>query len=112
MDLDFMNSQQSDDGTMDFSTHIGQLSEEVTQWADITFPHRNDASMFLKLYGEIGEMIESDGDAMEIADVFIMMLDYAARKKVDITSAVRKKLDINWTREWVTDANGVNRHVK
>lgn len=104
-------AMESDMEDNDFAVHIGKLTEEVTQWANQTFPHRTDVSMYLKLYSEIGEMIESDGDPMEIADVFIMLLDYAHRKQVDITSIVRKKLDINRNREWTTDRNGVNRHV-
>lgn len=96
----------------DFDTHVGQLTEEVFNWAEETFPNRTDQSMFLKLYSEIGEMIGSDGDRSEIADVFILLLDYAKRKKVDVTSAVRDKLEINRQRDWSVDNNGVMSHVK
>lgn len=95
----------------DHNTHVGALTEQVFEWAEATFPNRNDASMYLKMYGEIAEMIESDGDANEIADMFILLLDYAKRKKVDVTTAVLKKLDVNRTRTWATDKNGVNSHV-
>jgi len=96
----------------DFNTEVGQLSELVFVWAEKAFPNRNDASMYLKMYSEIGEMIESDGDRLEIADMFILLLDYAVRKKVDITSSVISKLEINRKREWRTDKNGVNSHVE
>lgn len=96
----------------DFNTHVGELTEHVFDWAEGTFPNRTDTSMYLKMYGEIGEMIDSDGDADEIADVFIMLLDYAKRKKVDITTAVLKKLVVNRNRVWVTSKDGVNSHVK
>lgn len=96
----------------DFNTSLGSVVNEVSDWANKTFPDRNDASMFLKLYGEIGEMVESDGNPTEIADVFIMLMDYARRKNVDITNAVRAKLAVNRQRKWITDNNGVNRHVK
>ena len=96
----------------DFSVHVGELSEAVFNWADAAFPNRTDTSMYLKMYGEIAEMIESDGDSDEIADMFILLLDYAKRKKVDITTIVMKKLDTNRGRKWVTDKNGVNKHVE
>ncbi|CAB5228604.1 Domain of unknown function DUF550 [uncultured Caudovirales phage] len=96
----------------DFNTHVGELTEQVFDWAEVVFPNRNDASMYLKMYGEIAEMIESDGDANEIADMFILLLDYSKRKKVDVTTAVLRKLSINRKRTWATDKNGVNSHVK
>jgi len=96
----------------DNNTEVGALTEAVFEWAEEAFPKRNDTSMYLKMYGEIAEMIESDGDADEIADMFILLLDYTKRKKVDITTAVYKKLATNRARQWVTDKNGVNSHVK
>lgn len=96
----------------DFDTHIGQLTDEVFNWAEATFPNRTDQSMFLKMYSEIGEMIDSDGDRLEVADVFILLLDYAKRKKIDLTASVRLKLEINKGREWAVDTNGVMSHVK
>lgn len=96
----------------DFDTHIGQLTEEVFDWAEVTFPNRKDQSMFLKMYSEIGEMIDSDGDRLEVADVFILLLDYAKRKKIDITASVRAKLEINRARSWAVDTNGVMSHVE
>lgn len=95
----------------DHNTHVGALTEAVFDWAEATFPNRNDTSMYLKMYGEIAEMIDSDGDADEIADLFILLLDYAKRKKVDVSTAVFKKLEINRKRHWATDKNGVNSHV-
>jgi len=96
----------------DHNTEVGALTEAVFDWAESAFPNRNDTSMYLKMYGEIAEMIESDGDADEIADMFILLLDYAKRKKVDIATSVFKKLEINRRRKWATDKNGVNSHVE
>ena len=95
----------------DYDTLVGKLTEEVFNWAEATFPNRKDTSMLLKLYSEIGEMIDSDGDRLEVADVFILLLDYAKRKKIDITAAVRDKLEINKSRTWAMDGNGVMSHV-
>jgi hypothetical protein len=96
----------------DFDTSVGLLTEEVFSWAEAAFPDRTDQSMFLKMYSEIGEMIDSDGDRLEVADVFILLLDYVHRKRIDLTGSVRMKLKINKSREWVIDANGVMSHVK
>jgi hypothetical protein len=108
LELNYMNVIERND----FSTHIGELTEQVFDWAEATFPYRNDASMYLKIYGEVAEMIESDGASDEIADMFILLLDYAKRKKVDVTTAVLRKLDINRSRKWATNKNGVNSHVE
>jgi len=110
--IDYLGDpEETNDWSHDHNTEVGELTERVFEWAEATFPNRNDASMYLKMYGEIAEMIESDGDANEIADMFILLLDYAKRKKVDVTTAVLRKLEINQARTWVTDKNGVNSHV-
>lgn len=90
---------------------VSDLAHRSKSVGDILFPNRTDSSMFLKLYSEIGEMIDSDGDPEEVADVFIMLLDYAARKKIDIEHHVLAKMKINLGRAWTCDVNGVFRHV-
>lgn len=91
---------------------IDELATECFDWAESVFPERTDSSMGLKLYSEVGEMMDSDGDPLEVADVLIMVLDYAKRKGIDIESAVTEKLDINRTRTWVHLHNGTMRHVE
>lgn len=91
---------------------ISRLAYTVWQWADSAFPERTDASMFLKMYGEIGELVESPDSDDELADIFIMLLDYGVRKNINIEDAVLKKLDINRNREWHRTASGVMRHIK
>lgn len=92
--------------------NIDGLASEVFEWAEATFPGRTDATMALKLYKEIGEMIESGGDPLEVADVFILVLDYAARKGVHLGTAIPEKLEINKNRQWTIDPNtGVSHHV-
>lgn len=91
---------------------IQHLAGVVWGWADSTFPHRTDASMFLKLYSEIGELVENPDDEEEVADIFIMLLDFAVRKGVNIEEVVMKKLDINKQREWYQTPTGVMRHIK
>jgi NTP pyrophosphatase (non-canonical NTP hydrolase) len=59
-------------------------------------------------------MISADTPAKtadEVADVLIMMLDYAARKDINIHLAISRKMAINQNRKWATNALGVNQHV-
>ena len=90
---------------------INKLAGLVNDQANSLFPNRGDASMYLKLYGEIAEMIESNGAADEVADVFIMLLDYAHRKNVDISVAILEKMDVNSHRDWVITSAGTYKHV-
>jgi hypothetical protein len=91
---------------------IDELAAMVRAQADMIFPHRTDVSMFLKLYSEIGEMIDADGAADECADVAIMLLDYVNRKGVNLEEAVLNKMAVNAKRQWLVDKNGVMRHVE
>lgn len=80
--------------------------------ANRLFPDRTDATMFLKLYGEIAELVEGKNPEDEVADVIIMMLDYAQRKGIHAGAAVMRKLEINLNRTWIIDPiTGVAQHV-
>jgi hypothetical protein len=89
---------------------IDVLSGTVFQWANEAFPHRTDASMFLKMYEEIGEVIRSGGDRLEVADLFILILDYAKRKNIALSDAIGEKLEINRNRDWKLNADGTMSH--
>lgn len=94
-------------------TPIDTLQLQINTWADSVFPNRTDASILLKLYSELGEMIDNPGDPLEHADVFILLLDFAARHKIDVESAIKKKLAINKERDWKVDLHtGMMSHVK
>lgn len=92
-------------------SNINVLALDVMTQADQLFPNRTDASMFLKIYGETAEVIGSNGSADEVADIFIMWLDYAARKGIDIETAVRLKMGINSKRTWLMNEVGVFQHI-
>ena len=66
--------------------------------------------MFLKMYSEIAELIRSDGEPLELADLFILLMDYAVRKDIVISAAVRQKLEINRQRTWKINADGTMSH--
>ena len=90
---------------------IDNLALEVETQADQLFPNRTDASMYLKLFTEIGELVE-DGSEEEFADVMIMLLDFGSRKMFHIEAAIRKKMEINAARKWKETSSGVFRHVE
>jgi NTP pyrophosphatase (non-canonical NTP hydrolase) len=94
------------------SEPIDALQNLVFSWAERAFPHRTDASMFLKLYGEVAELIDAGDDCGdEIADLMILLLDYATRKGVLVGPATMRKLEINMTRVWEETAMGTYQHV-
>jgi NTP pyrophosphatase (non-canonical NTP hydrolase) len=92
---------------------INHLAIDIQEWADSVFPDRTDASMFLKMYGELAELIEA-GDACdgEIADILILILDYARRKGVNPSIAVQMKLRENKKRKWEFTPIGTMQHVE
>lgn len=90
-------------------TNINDLSMQIKLQADRLFPRRDDNSMFLKLVSEVGEFADERGPG-EMADIFIMLLDYAARKGWDIETAIRMKMSVNDRRSWTCE-DGVYRHV-
>ena len=50
MITDMTDPADVDGWSNDFNTHVGFLSGEVYEWAESSFPHRNDTSMYLKMY--------------------------------------------------------------
>lgn len=89
---------------------IDELADAIREQADRLFPDRTDSSMYLKLFKEVGELIEG-GDPDEVADVLILVLDFAKRKNIDIQSTIVNKMQINDRRQWVVNELGVMRHV-
>lgn len=89
---------------------IQELARKVYAWAEETFPKRTDASMYLKLYSEVAEVIDSNGDQSEVADVFIMLLDYSVRKGIHLPTAIESKLEINRRRQWEIRPDGTMKH--
>jgi hypothetical protein len=93
--------------------NIDNIAEACLTWADSAFPTRTDASMFLKMYGELAELIDAGKDCGdEVADILILVLDYARRKGVKPSAAVLAKLNVNRQREWEFTNIGTMQHVK
>lgn len=91
---------------------IDELAEIVSIQADRLFPNRTTASMFMKLFSEIGELVDDLDSASELADVFIMLLDHAHRHKIPLVESIIDKMIINEDRKWFQSELGVMRHVK
>lgn len=90
---------------------IDNLALEVQNQADRLFPKRTPSSMFMKLFSEIGELVE-DQNEEEYADVMIMLLDYGSKRMFDIEGSIRRKMIINEKRQWIQNELGVMKHVK
>lgn len=71
--------------------------------AEQLFPNRTSATMFLKLYEEVGELVSNPDSGEELADIFIMLLDHAERIGVNIGKEVLNKLEKNLNRKWTMD---------
>jgi len=93
---------------------IDLIAIDIHGWANRVFPDRTPQSMFLKLYHELSEMIDETGKPGvegEIADVLIMVLDFAVCQGVNVGEALQKKMDINAARTWKQNPLGDYSHV-
>lgn len=92
---------------------LEQLAAANKALGDRLFPNRTNSSMFLKLYGEIAEMIDNPDDPEEWADVMIMLLDYGAKHFPGaMVSTIRRKMGTNEGRTWKANTSGVFQHVE
>lgn len=94
-------------------TGIEQLQQLIAQWADQLHPDRTPLNIICKLLEELAELIGSErmSDPMELADVFILVLDLAHLQNVDIEAIVVEKMRINASRQWILKDNGRLQHV-
>lgn len=93
---------------------IDFIALDIKEWADEAFPGRTDQGMYLKLYSEIAEMIDAPPDQVEdeVADVFIMLLDFAKRRGINIAAIIERKMVINRGRQWKQNQLGIWSHVE
>lgn len=97
---------------------IQDVQLEITRWADEQFPGRTDHQTVYKLVvHEIPELMVhkkekgTAGIGTELADCFILLMDLASMWGVDLTEAIRAKMEINYGRIWERDAHGIMQHV-
>ncbi len=95
------------------SVTVSELQAEIAAWIGPLHPTRAPLGTIAKVLEEIGELIASERmrDPLEVADVLILVLDLATLLDVDVTAAVRAKLDINRRRSWRAADNGALSHV-
>lgn len=97
-----------------YDVQIDRLASLIKQQADQLFPDRTPQSMFLKMYSELGELAAADSNdkrSDEMADVLIMLLDYAACHNISLSLAIKRKMAVNQNRTWAKSKLGVMQHV-
>lgn len=89
---------------------IKELTADIVEWADATFPARNASSALLKLFEEVGELVKDPSSGPEYADICIMLFDLANMHGVDLAEAIRAKMEINRGRRWEITSLGTLHH--
>lgn len=93
------------------------IQNEVVRWANRQFPNRTPNIAILKLFSELGELIDEPDKKTEWADVFILLIDIAYLCGIsgnDILHAIDEKMKINQKRTWQrqNEITGVISHQK
>lgn len=92
---------------------LASLQTAVHEWANEQFPGREPSIAWMKMFEELGEVIKDPSDALEWADVFIVLLDLAKLHGIDgLADAILEKMAINRRRVWATSPTGVMVHVE
>lgn len=81
--------------------------------ANVLFPKRTSASMFLKMYGEISELVRDPTNCEEAIDAIIMLMDHVTRMGGNVGQELLNKLEVNLQRKWRLDpTTNVYHHIK
>lgn len=100
------------------SNDISELQKMIADWADIVHPHRTVVQSLTKMVmEEIPELIKpknkGEFDALEFADVAILLFDAAKLANIDMGQAIREKMAINTMRDWEVDPDtGLMHHIE
>lgn len=112
---------------MQYFNNLTELTVAIKEWGEKTFPDSTVWSTWTHLEKEMDELLDAIGPfqiqeqpedlrhqvAMEIADVFHLLVQLAQHCQVDLTSSVREKFLINVEREWqAPDEAGVVEHKR
>lgn len=92
---------------------LDSAQARIFRWADRIIPDRTPEDALKKLvYEEIPELLNGGiDDPLEWADVFILILDCAKLRGIDIVQAAHDKMAINEGREWEINKEGLLKHV-
>lgn len=91
------------------------LCQEVASWGDRMFPDSTTVSVGLHLKKEIKELLEADNpddEALELADVLMLIIHYAHKRRIDILLNCWNKFEIVKRREWVLQSDGTHEHKR
>lgn len=92
---------------------IIHAQREVVAWASVVFPKRTPINTVAKAYEELAEAAREPDSALELADVFILLLDLAHLNGIDLPRAIAQKMVINQQRQWQwNDRTGLAQHLK
>ena len=99
---------------MTHSDSIRDLTALIANWADEHMPDRKPITALTKMImEEIPELITSDYDEMEVADVGILLFDLCHLLGINLGEVMLKKMAINTHRTWVVNKEtGLLKHVK
>lgn len=92
---------------------LDEIAAEVIEWGISTFGEVNPDGLAQHLKREAGELADNPDSEEEMADVFILAVQIAHHKGVDLARAVANKLAKIRTRTWnEPDEDGVIEHVR
>ena len=93
---------------------LGELQEDVVQWADGIAPDRKPKDAVVKLVSETSELLDAvlnHGDVeTELADCLILLTDLADMYGIDLITAALRKMQVNRKRGWIA-VDGVIRRT-
>lgn len=81
---------------------MNSLLEEITAWADETFPSQTIPGLLSHISSEVEELIKCPDDGSEMADIVTLVFYLAHMQNIDLFEEIRKKHEINKTRVWST----------
>lgn len=104
---------QQVDEDVGYSADLDGAQERINDWITKLMPDRTPEMALQKLImEEIPELLNGGvDDPLEWADIFILVLDCATLRDIDLVKAVHDKMDINEKRKWALNDKGVLHHV-
>lgn len=85
---------------------------EIGSWSCETFPESTQDSVIEHIKDEVNKELVPDCDQKELADVVILILGLAHRRKINLFDAIIEKFKINRKRKWgPKNSRGFQEHL-
>lgn len=97
---------------MEATKSLDQLIVEVYEWQQATFTDATEQGRIAHFLEEIDEYLADPSNEIEAADVFMLFVAIFMNRRIDLRSAVERKLEICKKRTYVKVAGGYSKHVK